>query len=86
MLTLVQGSLNAGSALAANSGSGSNEAALGYVYGAQSSGQQVANTALENTINIPPTLRKNQGETVAVMAARDLDFADVYGLAMRVNR
>lgn len=82
MLTLVQGSLNAGTALAADSGSssGSNEAALGFVYGAQSSGQQVANTALENTINIPPTLRKNQGDTVSVFVAQDLDFGSVYGL------
>jgi len=86
MLTLVQGSLNAGTALAANSGSGgSNEAALGFVYGAQSSGQQVANTALENTINIPPTLRKNQGDTVSVFVAQDLDFSSVYGLRISNN-
>lgn len=86
MLTLVQGSLNAGTALAANSGGGgSNEAALGFVYGAQSSGQQVANTALENTINIPPTLRKNQGDTVSVFVAQDLDFSAVYGLRISNN-
>jgi type IV secretion system protein VirB10 len=85
MLTLVQGSLNAGTALAANSGSGSNQAALGYVYGAQSSGQQVASTALENTINIPPTLRKNQGDTVSVFVAQDLDFSSVYGLRISNN-
>lgn len=85
MLTLVQGSLNAGTALAANSGGGSNEAALGFVYGAQSSGQQVANTALENTINIPPTLRKNQGDTVSVFVAQDLDFSSVYGLRISNN-
>jgi type IV secretion system protein VirB10 len=86
MLTLVQGSLNAGTALAANSGSGgSNEAALGFVYGAQSSGQQVANTALENTINIPPTLRKNQGDTVSVFVVQDLDFSGVYGLRISNN-
>lgn len=85
MLTLVQGSLNAGTALASNSGGGSNEAALGFVYGAQSSGQQVANTALENTINIPPTLRKNQGDTVSVFVAQDLDFGSVYGLRISNN-
>lgn len=85
MLTLVQGSLNAGTALAANSGSGSNQAASGFVYGAQSSGQQVANTALENTINIPPTLRKNQGDTVSVFVAQDLDFGAVYGLRTSNN-
>ena len=46
------------------------------------SGQGAATEALQNTINIPPTLRKNQGEVVAVMAARDLDFSDVYSLRL----
>jgi type IV secretion system protein VirB10 len=82
MLTLVQGSLNAGSALAANSGSGNNAATFGFVSGAQSSGNQVANTALENSINIPPTLRKNQGDTVSVVVAQDLDFSAVYRLKL----
>jgi type IV secretion system protein VirB10 len=82
----VQGSLNAGSALAENSGSGgSNAATLGFVYGAQSSGNQVANTALENSINIPPTLLKNQGDTVSVFVAQDLDFSSVYGLKVSSN-
>lgn len=85
MLTLVQGSLNAGTVLAANSGNGSNEAALGFVYGAQSAGQQVANTALENSINIPATLRKNQGDTVSVFVAQDLDFSSVYALKVSAN-
>lgn len=84
MLTLVQGSLNAGTALAAGSGGrGGNEAALGFVYGAQSSGSQVANTALTNSINIPPTLNKNQGDTVSVFVVQDLDFSEVYGLKLK---
>ncbi len=84
MLTLVQGSLNAGTALAAGSGNnGSGQAALGFVYGAQSSGQQVANTALQHSINIPPTLIKNQGDTVSVFVVRDLDFSRVYRLKIR---
>jgi type IV secretion system protein VirB10 len=82
MLTLVQGSLNAGTALAANSGGNSNGAALGYVYSAQGAGGQVANTALENSINIPPTLNKNQGDTVSVFVVQDLDFSSVYGLTL----
>jgi type IV secretion system protein VirB10 len=83
MLTLLQGSLNAGTALAANSGSGNNnQATMGFVYGAQSSGNQIANTALENSINIPPTLRKNQGDTVSVFVAQDLDFSGVYRLRL----
>lgn len=83
MLTLVQGALDAATIEAAGNGgsnSTSNQAALGFVYAAQSNGQSVANTALENTINIPPTLTKNQGETVALIVAHDLDFSDVYSL------
>jgi type IV secretion system protein VirB10 len=86
MLTLVQGALQAGTVAAAGNGSSNstaNQAALGFVYAAQSNGQSVANTALENTINIPPTLTKNQGETVALIVAHDLDFSNVYQL--RVN-
>jgi type IV secretion system protein VirB10 len=81
MLTLLQGSLDAGTALASNSGGGNgNGVAGGFVYGAQSSGNQIANTALQNSINIPPTLRKNQGDTVSVFVAQDLDFSAVYRL------
>lgn len=84
MLTLVQGALDAATIEAAGNGSSgnstSNQAALGFVYAAQSNGQSVANTALENTINIPPTLTKNQGETVALIVAHDLDFSNVYSL------
>jgi type IV secretion system protein VirB10 len=83
MLTLVQGGLDAATIEAAGNGnnnSTSNEAAVGFVYAAQSNGQSVANTALQNTINIPPTLTKNQGDTVALIVAHDLDFSDVYRL------
>ncbi|MDD2794625.1 type IV secretion system protein VirB10 [Acidocella sp.] len=83
MLTLVQGGLDAGTVLAAGNGSSnstSQQAALGFVYSAQSNGQAVANTALQNTINIPPTLTKNQGDTVGLIVAHDLDFSNVYKL------
>jgi type IV secretion system protein VirB10 len=83
MLTFVQGALEAGTAIAGNSGGGSSgggQAALGFVYAGQSNGQQVANTALQNTINIQPTLTKNQGDTVSLFVAHDLDFSGVYQL------
>jgi type IV secretion system protein VirB10 len=86
MLTLVQGALDAATIEAAgqgNSNSSTQQAGLGFVYAAQSNGQSVANTALENTINIPPTLTKNQGDTVSLIVAHDLDFSNVYQL--RVN-
>ncbi len=85
MLTLVQGGLQAGTLAAAGNGSGnstSQQAALGFVYAAQSNGQSVANTALANSINIPPTLTKNQGDTVSLIVAHDLDFSSVYRLRL----
>jgi type IV secretion system protein VirB10 len=36
--------------------------------------------ALDNSINIAPVLRKNQGEAVSIFVARDLDFSGVYRL------
>lgn len=42
--------------------------------------QQAAVEALKNSINIPPTLYKNQGERIAIFVARDLDFTTVYSL------
>lgn len=85
MLTLVQGGLQAGTLAAAGHGNGnstSQQAALGFVYAAQSNGQSVANTALANSINIPPTLTKNQGDTVSLIVAHDLDFSSVYRLRL----
>jgi type IV secretion system protein VirB10 len=73
MLTFVDGAFGAATAIASQHGG----TFLNF-----DSGQGAATEALRNTINIPPTLRKNQGEVVAVMAARDLDFSDVYSLRL----
>lgn len=45
-----------------------------------SAGQQAAAIAVEQSINIPPTLNKHQGEVISIFVARDLDFSGVYRL------
>ena len=46
-----------------------------------SGSRDVATEILRETMRVRPTLRKNQGDRVAVVVARDLDFRGVYALA-----
>jgi type IV secretion system protein VirB10 len=45
-----------------------------------SAAQQMAAEALKNTINIPPTLYKNQGDRIGILVSRTLSFENVYEL------
>lgn len=45
--------------------------------------QNMASEALKNTINIPPTLYKNQGEQIGIYIARDLNFSSVYDIKLQ---
>nr|WP_108653160.1 type IV secretion system protein VirB10 [Dongshaea marina] len=57
---------------AASQGSGTN-----YAQNSSETAQNMATEALKNTINIPPTFYKNQGERIGILVARDLDFSSV---------
>ena len=46
-------------------------------------GNRMAEKVLESTINIKPTLFKNQGDRGTIFVARDLDFSTVYALRAR---
>ncbi|NTF72630.1 type IV secretion system protein VirB10 [Rhizobium rhizogenes] len=76
LLSVVQGAFQAASTYAGSSGGGMSFNSF------QNNGEQTADTALKATINIPPTLKKNQGDTVSIFVARDLDFSGVYQLHM----
>jgi type IV secretion system protein VirB10 len=76
MLTIIGGSVQAASN-AAQSGGGNN-----YFGSLSSNTNEVANTALQSTINIPPTLTRNQGANVSIFVARDLNFSTVYKLSL----
>ncbi|CAD0217277.1 type IV secretion system protein VirB10 [Agrobacterium tumefaciens] len=76
LLSVVQGAFQAASTYAGSSGGGMSFNSF------QNNGEQTTETALKATINIPPTLKKNQGDTVSIFVARDLDFFGVYQLRL----
>ncbi|EEN6708751.1 TrbI/VirB10 family protein [Salmonella enterica] len=43
----------------------------------------IAREAFSNSVNIPPTLYKNQGEIINLIVGQDLDFSGIYKLKMK---
>lgn len=43
----------------------------------------IAREAFSNSVNIPPTLYKNQGEIITLIVGQDLDFSGVYKLKLK---
>ena len=44
---------------------------------------QTGQTVLQQTMNIKPILKKNQGDTAAIFVAKDFDFRSVYDVGLR---
>jgi type IV secretion system protein VirB10 len=44
---------------------------------------QTGETVLQNTMQIRPVLRKNQGGTASIFVAKDFDFRSVYDVGLR---
>lgn len=74
MLSLVD---DAARGVTSQTNSGSDGSQFNFTSSGEAS-QNMAAEALKNTINIPPTLYRNQGGQVGIYVARDLDFSGVY--------
>lgn len=80
MLSLID---NGGEYLANKAGGTSNGNNQFNFGGTTDTAKDMAGIALENQINIPNTLLKNQGDRISIYVARDLDFRGVYALQPR---
>ena len=72
LITLIDGAVQAGVQASARNG--------GTVIYAPSTSQDVLTEILKDTVAIPPTVLKRQGDRIQVLVARDLDFRPVYEL------
>ena len=77
LISVIDGALQTA---VASQRSGSGGSAV--VYNTQGA-RDVMTEVLRSTVNIPPTVVKNQGERIQVFVARDLDFRTVYTLHSR---
>ncbi|MDH4078889.1 MAG: type IV secretion system protein VirB10 [Nitrospira sp.] len=77
MLSLVQDGIGLATAAQANT---SGAQSLGIYQHSATTGNRMAELILQSTINIKPTLYKNQGDRGTIFVARDLDFSTVYEL------
>jgi len=77
LLSLVQDGIGLATATQAGGGGGQS---LGIYQHSATTGNRMAELILQSTINIKPTLHKNQGDRGTIFVARDLDFSTVYEL------
>jgi type IV secretion system protein VirB10 len=79
LLSVISDGLQTASGVAQELANKSTGSGNSIVYSSsQNSGQTMATEALKDSINIPPTLYKNQGDRISIFVARDLSFESVY--------
>ena len=78
-LSLLQGGLNIGQALAQSRGTTNIDFSA-----VTNGGNEIGNTLLQSQINIPDTIHRDQGLACGIYMAQDVDFSHVY--AARVTR
>lgn len=54
-----------------------------YTENTRAAASEMAKTALENSITIPPTMYLNQGDVIGIMTGTDIDFSSVYQLHLK---
>lgn len=54
-----------------------------YTENTRAAASEMAKTALDNSINIPPTMYLNQGDVIGIMIGTDIDFSSVYQLRLK---
>lgn len=70
-------------AAAAASQSPSTNRNTDYTENSRAAAAEMAKQALDNSINIPPTMYKNQGDVISIMTGTDIDFSGVYRLRFK---
>lgn len=54
-----------------------------YTENTRAAAAEMAKIALENSINIPPTIYKNHGDIIGMLVGEDIDFSSIYRLRMK---
>ena len=70
-------------AAAAAGASPSKDRNTDYTENTRAATAEMAKMALENSINIPPTIYKNQGDIIGMLVGEDIDFSSIYALRLK---
>ncbi|WKV52609.1 VirB10/TraB/TrbI family type IV secretion system protein [Dickeya fangzhongdai] len=70
----------------ASNSAGQKDRNTDYTENSRQAMADMARTTLENSINIPPTVHKNQGEIINLITGQDIDFSGIYTLRMKNDR